>query len=450
MSTINTERPKTGIRLTEIQKYAVALGAGLYIGTGGVPESIRGYIYLICGLYCIFLAFQSKLAEVFAIIPYLAYNEIIIRANDTIVPNLYAEYVLLAVFGMLILKQGTKITLYSRSFVFIFLYALVELIDCMRTNEPDFARLATINSFLLFFVAFWSASNKIPLKALNRLLLNFQMANIYLCGNILAIHIFGHVSYSNHSSSASTNSLAPVQVSGYVGLGTILFFLSIFNRLERKKLIVNVCLFVISCTVMILSFSRGGLYFLAVIVMLYLFFNRKDTGSYFIFLLLVPVGFLIYYYVTETTGGLIIDRYTQAGSSGRDVLVDVGLQIFRSEPLAGIGTGNFSKEIVARHLYEVESGAHNEFIRAAAEHGILGVITYWGFYICMAIEALRQKGFVRQFSVYFFALFCLIMVHNGLKISIQHLLLILVICRPLLPLVQNKRPPANAPPKTTS
>lgn len=437
MNTIN-KKTKRGIsNLSTPVKFGIALALGLYIGVGGIPEFVRGIIYLVFSIYCLMLAAQNNVFKFFSALPYLTFSEIIIRANDTKLPNLFSEYVLIGCFALMMINRGTKLQLYSRSFIFIFLFLLVELFDCFRTKEADFARLAVVNTTLLFLISFWSATNIISIKTLNTFLLNLKLASVFLTGNILAAHLFGHISYTTVSNSESTNSLAPVQVSAYLGLGTILFFLSIVNPLEKKQLFLNIVLFTLSCTIMLLSFSRGGLYFVAAIAALYFLFNRKELGNYFIFLMLLPIGFLIYYYVDSTTNGLIVERYQQAGASGRDKLVMVGLEIFRTDPFGGIGTGNFSKEIVTRHLYEVESGAHNDFIRAAAEHGILGIFTYWMFYIYVFVELMMQKGVVRQYALYFFVLFCLILVHNGLKISLQHTLLVFIICKPAL---GNKKP----------
>ena len=77
-----------------------------------------------------------------------------------------------------------------------------------------------------------------------------------------------------------------------------------------------------------------------------------------------------------------------------------------------------------------ESTAHNEFIRAIAEHGIFGFITYWGFFMVMFLTILARKEPNRQYSLYFYTLFCLILVHNGLKISVQPLLLVLMVANP--------------------
>lgn len=438
MNTINIKAPAPAPKFSEPVKYGIAILIGLYMGTSGIPEFARGIIYLVMGVYCIFLAFQKKISQFFTVMPYFIYSEIIIRANDTIVPNLFAEYTMLACFTVLFLAGGTKFKLYSISFAFVFLYAIIEIIDSVRSINPNFARIAIVNSLLLSMVSLWSSSNKISIKNLNILLLNFKIASIFLTCCILAKHIFGHVDYSAHSNFQATNGLAPVQVSAYLGVGSVLFFLSLVNPLEKKKIVLHLVLFSASCLMMILSFSRGGVYFLAIIIILYLLFNRQNLGSYFLILMLAPVGFLIYYYVTQATGGLIVDRYEQEGSSGRDKLVMAGLTIFRQDPIAGIGTGNFSTEIVARGLYGEQSGAHNDFVRAIAEHGILGIFTYWFFYICMFIEMFRKKGVARQYAFYFFTLFCLIIVHNGLKIALQHVLLVFIICQPITP--ENKKP----------
>lgn len=428
---ISEQSHKVSINPPIIVQYIIAIITGLIVGTGKVPDFIMGVLYMAFSVICVYFAFLGNVSKLFKLIPYLIYTEIYIRGNVHFILNLYAQYVLLACFTLLLLKQGTQITLRSRSFTFIALYAIIELVDALRTNEPNFARVAIINSFLLFIVALWSASNLVTFKLLNTLMKHLKFAAIYLTGIVLAAHVSGHIDYVGHSNTESTNGLAPVQISGYLGMGCILFFLEIVNTMERRRIVLNTVAFVLITCIMLLSFSRGGLYFLGAIMFIYFAINWKKSGNLAILLLLIPVGLFIYYYVTTTTNGLIQERYNQEGASGRDQLVAIGFQIFKSDPIAGIGTGNFSKEIVRRHLYYVESGAHNEFIRAIAEHGILGMVTYWGFYIFMIIEIAFQKGIARQFALYFFVLFCLIIVHNGLKISLQPILLIFVIAHPV-------------------
>jgi O-antigen ligase len=204
------------------------------------------------------------------------------------------------------------------------------------------------------------------------------------------------------------------------------------NPEEVKQRLINIGILAFCTTVMILTFSRGGLYFIGATAMLFLYYNRAKMGQYFKFIFLVPVAFFIYSYVVNQTGGKIVERYEQEGTSNRDQLVKIGFKIFLDNPVFGVGTSNYNTTIVKEKLFNQESGAHNEFIRAAAEHGIFGVVFYWGFYILLFLNIIRRKQPQKQYAMYFFVLFCLIMIHNGLKISLQPILIMLAIATPTL------------------
>jgi len=140
--------------------------------------------------------------------------------------------------------------------------------------------------------------------------------------------------------------LAPVQLSGYLGLGCVLFFLSIMNPEELKNRIVNIVVLALSATVMVLTFSRGGLYFLGAVIAVFLWFNRAQLGNYARLLLFVPIAIGIYMYVNDQTQGKIVDRYEQEGTSNRDILVNIGFRLFQDNMWFGVGTGNYNTEIV--------------------------------------------------------------------------------------------------------
>ena len=90
-------------------------------------------------------------------------------------------------------------------------------------------------------------------------------------------------------------------------------------------------------------------------------------------------------------------------------------------------------------MYGEESGAHNEFIRVAAEDGILGIITYWMFFIVLFINILSRSKIQREYGIYFLVFFCLVIVHNGLKISLQPLLLTMAVATPTVMVVKKKK-----------
>jgi O-antigen ligase len=287
-------------------------------------------------------------------------------------------------------------------------------------------------------MALWASCNVIKPVLANKILTSIKYAGVYLAAIVFARYLVGDVRFSGYSASEGTNGLAPVQISGYLGFACTVFFFSIMNDQERRNLLINLVLFSFTCIIMLLSFSRGGLYFLGISMCLYFCFNRTQLKSYFLFLLLIPVGIFIYNYVNEKTEGLIVERYQEEGSSGRDRLVEAGWTLFESEPLTGVGTGNFNSKVKTLGLYGVESGAHNEFIRIAAEDGILGIVAYGCFYILLFYEILHRNKIQREYAIYFLLFFCLISIHNGLKISLQPLLLTLAVATPSLIRIRKK------------
>ncbi|MGI8952790.1 MAG: O-antigen ligase family protein [Chitinophagaceae bacterium] len=421
-----------------ITGYSLAFLIGLAIGLSYVPDSFVGILYIVAAAACLLYALQGNIAKVFSLLPYIVYSEIYVRGNIHFIPYLFAQYLLIAVFLFLILRQGNKAKLHSLAFIFIIFFAVIEIVDSARAIDYVYARGLVVNTLAVTVIVTWASFNFLVPALINKFLDHLKFASIYLCGIVLAAHFTGHIDYGLTSNSESTNGLAPVQISGYLGFSCFVFFLSVMSDEERKDLVLNLLLLAISSAVMLLSFSRGGLYFLGIMITIYLFFNRRKVKNYFLLFLLIPVAIAVYYYVTVSTNGLIEERYAEQGTSGRDELLKAGYNLFITQPLTGVGTGNFNLEITNQHLYDTESGAHNEFIRAAAEHGLAGIITYWGFFVSLIFGILKRKKIQREYALYFAFFFILITIHNGLKISLQPLLLLFAVATPSLIKIKKK------------
>ena len=417
---------------------------GILIGYRNTNDFV-GLLYLMLAGWCVYLSLDNDYTSVFSLFPYLIYSELFIRAYVPFVPYLFMPYLYITIIFLLMLQNRTNWRLYTKSFVLLFFFIIIEYVNSIRSTLPDIARGLLVNSLALMMVATWGAYNIITPVMANRILKNLKYASVYLCGIVIARYLVGDVEFGTHSGSEGTNGLAPVQISGYLGVSCSIFFFSVMNDQERRHLIINLFFFAMSAVVMMLSFSRGGVYFVGIIMILYFLFNRSMIKSYFLLLLLIPVGLGVYSYVNDTTGGLIGDRYEQEGSSGRDQLAEAGWQIFREEPIAGVGPANYSNEIVKRGFYATESGVHNEFIRVAAEDGILGIITYWGFFIVLGLNILKRRKIQREYAIYFLVLYCLIVVHNGLKISIQPFLILLAVATHSVNFVAKKKHVPNQP-----
>ncbi|MFZ1799381.1 MAG: O-antigen ligase family protein [Chitinophagaceae bacterium] len=418
-------------QINSVYLYGLAFLIGMIVGYRSLPQ-LFGIIYLVLGLVCIYLATQNDVIRIFKILPFLIYSEMFMRAYVSFVPYLFMPYIYIAIFGVMILNNGVKLKLHSPYVIFILFFIFIEYINSFRTDNPDYARGLLINSTAVAVMALWGASKVITPVMANRIFNTIKLAGVYLCGMVIVRYLKGDVYFSTHSQSESVNGLAPVQLSGYMGFVVTVFFFTIMNGNEKKNLLVNIVCICMATIIMLLSFSRGGIYFFGIMIILYSFFNRKQLHKYLFFILLIPAGLFVYNFVTAKTHGLIEERYNEEGSSGRNLLVDAAWDLFISHPLAGVGPGNFNSEITKGNLYDVQSGAHNEFARAAAEDGILGIITYWGFFIFLLLDIMKRNPVQREYAFYFLVFFCLVVVHNGLKISLQPFLILLAVATPTI------------------
>lgn len=413
-----------------IARYIVAFIFGLLIGLKFIPVSIvvvfHCFVLAVCFLQCL----RGNVAGFFTWLPYAVYTEVFVRGFAKYFPYLTMQYSFIACFSILFITAPRLKKPHSNAWFFLVLFTFLEIVNNIYPDKAAIGRQIITQSFALLIPVVWASYYVLTPVLVNKLLNHIKIASVYLAGIVFSAHLTGRINYGLYSNSDASNGLAPVQLSGYLGLGCILFFLSIMNPQEIKNRLINITVLGIVGTVMVLTFSRGGLYFLGAVICLFFYYNRDQLANYARVLMFIPIALFIYSYVVTQTGGKILARYQEEGTSNRDVLVNIGFTIFSENLILGVGTGNYNTTIVKEKLYPEESGAHNEYVRAAAEHGIVGIFFYWGFYIFLLLEILKRKKREKQYGMYFFLLFCLIIVHNGLKIAIQPLLLMVVVATP--------------------
>lgn len=405
----------------------MALAIGLAVGFRVIPSVATGVLYLIGIAYCYVLAIQGKEDKFFTILPYLVYTEIFVRGFARWAPYLSMQYLYLGCFVILILnRKGVRQT-HSKIYLALFLFAVLEFLNGMFPDDPKLFRSTVLQSISVFMAVFYASNTILSPARINKIMYNVSLGSIYLAGIVFVAHLQGTIDYGGMSSSDASNGMAPVQLSAYLGTGAIFFFFKIMNPSEKSGQILNIVALMFVAVIMVLTFSRGGLYFLGSAIVIFFYYNRAQIGSYFKFIILIPVIMFVYSLIVQETGGKIVERYEQKGASSREDLVVAGFKLFAINPMVGVGTSNYNKAIVKEKFFWVESGAHNEFVRAAAEHGIFGILTHWTFFLLMLFEILKRPQPQRQFALILFLLFFLITIHNGLKISLQPLILILAV-----------------------
>jgi O-antigen ligase/polysaccharide polymerase Wzy-like membrane protein len=89
----------------------------------------------------------------------------------------------------------------------------------------------------------------------------------------------------------------------------------------------------------------------------------------------------------------ISDGSVSVETSGRDELIEGGLELAEDRPLAGYGSGSFQREFERRFRYgdeRSEAVSHTEPVTVAAEQGVLGLAAYLAV-IGLALAALAHR-----------------------------------------------------------
>jgi O-antigen ligase len=177
---------------------------------------------------------------------------------------------------------------------------------------------------------------------------------------------------------------------------------------------------------MLLTFSRTGLALVLIALLIYFGLHAHKPRSFIFIVIIGLVGMFAFSQVVDRTGEAAVMRYTDMGSTNRTDLIRTGLRVFADHPLFGVGTSNFGATISADRYYGSSSGAHNELVRAAAEHGILGLIFWIGFAASIAYQAFAPvRGKARAIRLMFIAVCFAYTLTSGLKLMTQPLLILL-------------------------
>lgn len=414
--------------------YAIALLTGMLCGAEYIPVTVVVIVYALLGAVLVVFAATNDQVRVFSWMPFLCYLEIWVKDKAaSALPYSFAQFIMIAIFFSLLVKQMPEVRFHTRVFLFMIVFALIETVNSVGTTYVEYARFLIYNSIYMALIAMWSSTNIISPELLRRFIYNLKVAGIFLCGIIVVAHLRGEITYGLYSSTEATNGLAPNQVACYLGITAVLLFLSIMSDIDIANIILNTVLLILCTILLALSFSRGGIYILGIIAAFYFLLNIHRPKTLALTFIIIPVAYVVYRITTEATGGVIEERFTMQGTSGRDILAEAALTLFQKNVFTGMGTGNFFRGIVGEHLFRFSSGAHNEFTRVMAEHGLLGMIPYYSFYIVLFFNIIkRRQGLAREMGIYFFVLFFVITIYNALKISVQPLLLIFAIATPII------------------
>jgi O-antigen ligase len=181
-----------------------------------------------------------------------------------------------------------------------------------------------------------------------------------------------------------------------------------------------------------MTFSRGGLYCAAggaLAIMIVLFKDQRARMQIVPILALgfAVVNFFLLPYLQAVTEGALLTRFQDTDLTGRDELVRADLEIWKDNPVMGVGPGlarssrgtylyQHAVGPVAQAFRQRQVGAHTELSRMLAEHGVFGLASI----VCLVLALYhahkrggnpRSRAWILGLTVWSF----LFLLSNGMR-----------------------------------
>ncbi len=264
------------------------------------------------------------------------------------------------------------------------------------------------------------------------------------------------IEYGTQSNFQASAGFGPNQISIMMGLGILLIGASLYYRKSITGFIAgDILLLLIFIIRGLVTFSRGGMIggvvALTLLVVLNVLFGRKiwSVSKTFIYSLAGLIIFLLTWnYVNDVSENRLQYRYQGINyrtgvqkdiTSGRLLILGHELELFRQNPILGIGPG-MVREVAIKG--KGIANTHSEYSRTLAEHGIFGV----GALLILLLFPLRyilnhnREMYPILFSILFIVFFT--MFHSAMRLAMPGFLYGLVFISALgkkLPLQKNLR-----------
>ena len=225
------------------------------------------------------------------------------------------------------------------------------------------------------------------------------------------------VAFGTESNLETSGNFGPNQVSTALSMGALVaLFELLYDRTRFRVLMVP--LFIYLMVQSALTFSRGGLFTTIGAAGVGLVFLARDARVRGGLALVALLGLVSYYVVLPRvdawTGGTLVSRFSDTDLTGRDDLVRADMEIWKENPVFGVGVGYAEAE---RQRFAKYAPSHTEFSRMLAEHGLFGVAALGVLMAMFVTNARRTTSPVeRMIAVSLMTWAALFTIHAGMRL----------------------------------
>ncbi|MFC5713071.1 O-antigen ligase family protein [Thalassorhabdus alkalitolerans] len=150
----------------------------------------------------------------------------------------------------------------------------------------------------------------------------------------------------------------------------------------------------------LLTFSRGGLLALFIILLIYLLMNNPVKQVKMLFSLIASTSILFYitvFHLNLNIWGMIDARFedfSTDGGSGRFELWERAWEFFNSSIVVGIGAFNFSD--YNEFYFNDDLSVHNTFLDILSESGLLGILPFTLFVVVVFVQMFQYQVYRKK------------------------------------------------------
>jgi hypothetical protein len=369
-------------------------------------------------------ALQNRVDRVAYVTAYIASAEVLWRMCRCPLPWEFGKYATCLVCLIGLLRSGS-----GRTAVAPLVYFGLQLPSiALVVGNSDLHQLRSDLSFYLSgplsltLTAVFFARLGMSLVEFTKLVLAFLGPTVGIASvAVFRISTAAFLRLSGGSNVSTSGGFGPNQVSAVLGLGSLLAVLAVMSL--RRELVLRgllLCLALLLAGQSALTFSRTGLYCACGSLLIAVLCGIQDPRLALRMTVGLGVTALVFYFgvfpfLVDFTKGGITKRFADTGTTGREELMKIDLDLWYHNPILGVGPGvSASSHVLHRG---VALASHSELTRLLAEHGIFGLAALllllgMGCWNCVR----AQTGLCRSIAVSLVAWALLYMFSNGVRI----------------------------------